>query len=342
MKGSTVERSSEMTYANLLPAQKMINLFNSYIPTRVIYVAAKLGLADHVGAEGATAADLAVELNVHPDALFRVMRVLAGLGVLRQDDDDRFFVTPFGDTLRQDSPQSVRDYAIYSHESTYERVGRMLDSVRTGEPVIDDYFAHLRANPEQQAIFLTGSGNKSRVETAAIVAAYDFSKCGRIVDVGGGNGSFLSGVLNACDRIAGVLFDQNAAIEAAKAGRGGPLPRCEFAAGSFFDAVPPGGDTYILKRILDDWSDDKVLQILNNCRAAMKSASRLLVIEPLMGMPNELTPGHIADMNFLVTFKGGRIRTEQEHANLLGQAGFRLHANVTTDSEVSVLEAFAV
>jgi hypothetical protein len=325
--------------ADFTYAQAMIELFNRYIPTRVIYVAAKLGLADHIGDNGAVAQDLAEKLNVHPDALYRVMRVLAGLGVLRQDKDERFFVTALGDTLRQESPESVRDYAIYSHESTYERVGKIMNSVRTGEPVIGDYFAKLRANPEEQAIFLAGSGNKSRVETASIIAAYDFSQCGRIVDVGGGNGSFLSGVLNSCNQVSGVLLDQSAAIEAAKAGRGGPLPRCEFVAGDFFKGVPSGGDTYILKRILDDWPDERVVQIIQNCRTVMQSNTRLLIIEPLMGPPNEPCPGHLADMNFLVTFKGGRIRTEKEHADLLGQTGFRLYRCVPTTSEPSILEA---
>ena len=306
----------------------------------MIYIAAKLGLADQIGDDGANARALAEKLNVHPDALYRVMRVLAGLGVLRQDDNDRFFVTPFGDTLRQDSPQSVRDYAIYSHEFIYQRFGKIMDSVRTGEPVIGDFFANLRANPEQEKIFLAGSGNKSRIETAAIISAYDFSQCGRVIDVGGGNGSFLSGVLTAREQLSAVLFDQSAAIEAAKAGLGGPLPRCEFVAGSFFEFVPSGGETYILKRVLDDWPDEKVLQILMNCRKAMSSDARLLIIEPLMGRPNEMTPGHLADMNFLVTFKGGRIRTEQEHSSLLRQAGFRLQNNLPTESEVSVLEAF--
>jgi hypothetical protein len=137
-----------------------------------------------------------------------------------------------------------------------------------------------------------------------------------------------------------VLFDQDAAIEAAKAGRGGALPHCEFVAGNFFDAVPSGGDTYILKRILNDWPDEKVLQILQNCRKAMPSQSLLLIIEPLMGPPNKLVPGHLADMNFLVTFKGGRIRSEEEHTKLLGQARFRLQKNWPTGSEVSVLEVF--
>ena len=138
-----------------------------------------------------------------------------------------------------------------------------------------------------------------------------------------------------------MLFDQKPAIEAARAGRLGTLSRCEFVAGDFFEAVPSGGDTYILKRILDDWSDERAVQILRNCRKATKSEARLLIIERLMGSPNELTPGHFADINFLVTFSGGRIRTEEEHSSLLRQASFRLDKIVPTESEVSVLEAVA-
>ena len=330
-----------MATETLSHPQSMIRLFMSYIPTRVIYVAAKLGLADHIRDDGASAQDLAQKLNVHPGALYRVMRTLAGLGVLHQDENDRFFVTPFGETLRTDSPQSVRDYAIYSHEFSYERIRKIMDSVRTGKPVIEDFFENLRVNPEQEAIFYAGSGNKSRIETSAITEAYDFSKCGTLVDVGGGNGAFLSKILASCEQVSGVLFEREAAIEAAKAGGGGSLPRCEFVAGDFFETVPSGGDTYVLKRILDDWSDEKMVQILKNCRKAMNNETHLLIIEPLLGPPNELTPGLFADMNFLVTFSGGRIRTEKEHSNLLRQTGFRLQKNVPTGSEVSVLEAVA-
>jgi hypothetical protein len=321
-------------------AEAMIRQIMSFIPARIMYVAAKLGLADHIGDEGASAQELAEGLNVDADALYRVMRTLAGLGVLYQDAANRFVVTQFGETLRKDSTQSVRDYVIYSHEFIYERIGKLLDSVRTGKPVVEDFFENLRSNPEHEAIFFAGSGNKSRIETAAIIAAYDFSKCGKVVDVAGGNGAFLSGVLTACEEVAGVLFDQKPAIEAARAGRLGTLARCEFVAGDFFDAVPSGGDTYVLKRILDDWSDEKSVQILRNCRKAMKGGTRLLIIEPVMGPPNELTPGHFADMNFLVTFSG-RIRTEEEHSDLLRQASFRLNGLLPTKSEVSVLEAAA-
>jgi SAM-dependent methyltransferase len=328
-----------MVFENQTLGQSMVRLFMGYIPTRVIYAAAKLELADNIGDDGASAQDLAQKLNIDAPALYRVMRVLAGLGVLRQDDNHRFFVTPFGQTLRKDSPESVRDYAIYSHEIVYDTFQGMADSVRTGKPVIDDYFAFLRANPDKEAVFHAGMSNRGRIETAAVLEVSDFSQSKLVVDVGGGNGGFLSATLARNDHLSGVLFDQASAIQAAKAGRGGPLPRCNLVSGDFFDHVPSGGDVYILKRVLFDWTDEQALRILKNCRRAMNSDGRLLIIEPLIGPPNEQCPAHLFDMTFLVMMHG-RLRTANEYAGLLGQSGFRLQRVVPTKSDVSIVEVF--
>lgn len=315
----------------------MIRLFMSYIPTRVIYAAAKLELTDHIDDEGSSAEDLAQKIKLDPAALYRVMRVLAGLGVLHQDDNDRFFVTPFGETLRKGSPRSVRDYAIYSHEIVYDAFDGIADSLRTGKPVFDDFFSYLRDNPEKEAIFHAGMSNRGRIETAAVLEAYKFAETETVVDVGGGNGGFLSAILARNDHLSGVLFDQPSAIEAAKAERGGPLPRCTLVAGDFFDSVP-AGDTYVLKRVLFDWTDEQAVKILENCRRAMHGDARLLIIEPFIGRPNEQCPAHLFDMTFLVMLHG-RLRTADEYAGLLGQAGFRTERIIPTESEVSVLEA---
>ena len=323
---------------NQTSGQYMIRLFMGYISTRVIYAAAKLELTDHIGDEGASARDLAHKLKVDAPALYRVMRVLAGLGVLRQDHNDRFFLTPFGETLRKDSPQSVRDYAIYSHEIVYDTFKGIVDSVRTGNPVIDDFFGFLRANPDQEAVFHAGMSNRGRIETAAILEAFNFSQSKLVVDVGGGNGGFLSAILVSNDHLLGVLFDQASAIEAAKAARGGPLPRCELVAGDFFNDVPSGGDTYVLKRILFDWTDEEAVRILKNCRRRMNSGGRLLIMEPLIGPANEQCPAHLFDMTFLVMLHG-RLRTVDEYSGLLGQAGFRLQRVIPTESDVSIVEA---
>jgi len=167
---------------------------------------------------------------------------------------------------------------------------------------------------------------------------YKFSERQTVVDVGGGNGGFLAAILASCEQVSGILVDQPSAIEAAKAGRGGPLPRCKLVAGDFFEGVPSGGDTYLLKRVLFDWTDEKALQILKNCRKSMKSDARLLIIEPLIGSPNEQAPAHIFDITFLVLLHG-RIRSGDEYSGLLGQAGFRVERIIPTESEVSVLEA---
>jgi hypothetical protein len=321
-------------------AQSMIRLYRSHIAARVIYAAAKLGLVDHIGEEGAAATELAQMLGLHPGALFRVLRTLAGLGVLHQDANDQFFVTPFGETLRKDSAYSVRDFAISSHEFVNDALRGIVESIRTGKPVVEDLYKFLAANPEQEASFHAGMSNRGRLEVAAVLDIYDFSSAQRVVDVGGGNGGFLSGILLAYGQLSGILFDRPSAIDAAKAGRGGPLPRCELVAGNFFDGVPHGGDTYVLKRVLFGESDEDALRILRNCREAMHSGTRLLIIEPLIGPRNEHSPAHLFDMTFLV-LNQGQMRSSQDYGDLLSQAGFRVQRTLSTESEVSVLEASA-
>ena len=321
-------------------ALSMIRLFMGYIPTRVIYAAAKLGFLDEIEDGGATADVVAERLGLNASALYRLMRSLAGLGVLHQDGDDRFHVTPFGETLRTGAPNSVKDYAIYSHETVFDAFKDISDSVRTGEPVIKDFFQLLRENPEQAALFHAGMGNRGRIETAAILDAYDFGDCKKVVDVGGGNGAFLSAIMTTQEQMAGTLFDQPSAIDAAKDGRGGALPRCELVSGDFFDTVPSGGDGYILKRVLFDWTDEETIQILKNCRNAMENGTRLFIIEPLIEAPNEESPAHLYDITFLVMLSG-RIRTADEYTNLLGQSGFQFEKIRRTESDVSILMARA-
>ena len=318
----------------------MIRLFMGYIPTRVIYAAAKLGIVDEIDDGGATADAVAERLDLNVNALYRLMRSLSGLGVLRQDGDDKFHVTAFGETLRTGAPNSVKDYAIYSHEIVFDAFKDITDSVRSGEPVVDNFFQLLRENPEQEALFHAGMGNRGRIETAAILDAYNFADCKHVVDVGGGNGAFLSAIMAGQEQLAGTLYDQRSAIDAAKAGRGGPLPRCELVSGDFFETVPSGGDAYILKRVLFDWTDEETIQILKNCRDAMENGTRILIIEPLIEAANVDTPAYLYDITFLVMLSG-RIRTADEYSGLLAQSGFQFEKLMRTESDVSILMALA-
>ena len=246
-------------------------------------------------------------------------------------------------TLCRNSPGSVRDYAIFVHEFLYELFGGLVGSVRTGKPVIEDVFGaplytYLQMNRDRAALFHAGLGNRGRIEALAILDAYDFASCRKVVDVGGGNGTFLSAILAAHSESVGVLLERRPAIEAAREGQGGILPRCELVEGDYLQTVPPDGDIYMLKRVLIDHTDREVLQILRNCLFAMRTNSQLLIIDGLAGAPNEPDLAHLMDLTYLVATKG-RMRTKDQYAELLRKAGLHLIRAVPTRSDVSVLQA---
>ena len=335
-----------MSEKELTPSQSMIRLGMGFIPARVIYVAAKLGIADLMATVSHSAQELAQNVDVDIGALYRVLRILAGIGVLHESDAHRFSLTPLGETLRRDSTQSVRDYVLFLHEIQYKSLVNTIHSVRTGEPAFAETFGKpifpfLQSNPEASGIFQAGLASRARTEIAALLEAYDFSGARRIVDVGGGNGALLSAILTRFDNVTGVLFDLAPAIEAAKSGLGGSLPRCEFIVGDFFEEVVAGADIYILKLVLHDWSDERAIRILQRCRAAMTNGNRLLVIEGLIGPPNDLSPTHLMDVMMLVTVAGVE-RTESEYTAVMEQAGFRLERTIPTKSDLYVLEAIPV
>jgi hypothetical protein len=321
----------------------MIRLLMSFISARAIYAAAKLGIADHIGTAGSTGQSLATQLGLDRSALERLLRALTGLGVLLGDDAGSFTLTPLGATLRSDTPDSIRDYTIFAHEFLYDLFAGLVGSVSTGEPAVEaifgaPLFTYLQENRDKAALFHAGLGNRGRIEASAILEAYRFADCRRIVDLGGGNGAFLSVLLAACPNASGVLFERGAAIEAARAGRGGPLPRCELIEGDYFQGVPAGGDVYLLKRVLFDHTNDEVVQIFRHCRVVMDTDTRLLIVEGLAGRVNEPGLAHLMDLVYLLATTG-RMRTTEEYAELLQAAGLRLRRDLPTRSDVSVLEA---
>jgi hypothetical protein len=113
--------------------------------------------------------------------------------------------------------------------------------------------------------------------------------------------------------------------------------RCAIEAGSFFEAVPAGGDVYILKSILHNWDDERAVAILKSCRRAMRPGSKVLVVERLVPEGNDPSEAKLFDVNMLVVL-GGLERTNIEYRNLFDQAGLRLDRVVPTAAPVSILE----
>jgi hypothetical protein len=186
--------------------------------------------------------------------------------------------------------------------------------------------------------------SRSNQENEAVVAAYDFADTRTVVDVGGGQGTLMASILQVQPNARGVLFDLPHVIATSRThmASAGDTARREFMAGDFFASVPAGGDLYLLKKIIHDWDDERAQLILTNCRNAMSSTARLLLIEPVIPPGNDPSFNKLLDLLMLVWTSGGRERTESEHRALLASAGLSLNRVIPTRSAVSIVEAVSV
>jgi hypothetical protein len=175
----------------------------------------------------------------------------------------------------------------------WESWADLLHSVRTGEPAFEHrhgspLFAYLHDHPAAMMLFAEAMSSMSDTEQAAVLAAYDFSTANTVVDVGGGQGLLLAAILRSNPTARGVLFDLPATFSGAQILEAADVrDRCVISSGNFFDAVPGGGDVYVLKSVIHDWDDDRAVVILANCRRAMHPAGTLLLIERVIPPGNE-------------------------------------------------------
>jgi len=327
------------------PAEQIFQLFTSFWTSRAVYVAAKLGLADLVQEGPRTAAELAEATGTHAPSLYRVLRALASTGIFVEDEQGRFATTPVADLLRSGVPGSLRSSAISElGEDHYEAWGNVLHSVKTGGIAFDDHFGkpvwqYYAENPEIARTFNDSMTGLTRTVEDAVVGSYDFSAFRKVVDIGGGHGSFLASILKANPTAEGVIFDAPQVIEGAEARfrQQGVEGRCAAVGGDFFEQVPSGGDLYTLKWILHDWDDERSVAILKNCHRAMGPNARVLIVDAVIPPRNEPSLGKFMDLNMLV-MTGGRERTEAEFRELLASAGFRLTRVIPTSSPVGIVE----
>ena len=331
------------------PSLVLRRLANGYQVTQAIHVASVLGIADLLANGPRTCEDLAVACDANRDALYRLLRALASVGVLREYDGRHFALTPLGDCLRTDAPEPVGPWAAFVGEpSHWQAWGALEHSVRTGENAFHhvhgiDSWTFRRDHPELSASFDRAMTSLSRQVAAAVISAYDFGRFHTIVDVGGGNGAFLATILARYPVVRGILFDQPHVVAGAQSllEAAGVVDRCDIVAGSFFESVPDGGDAYILKAILHDWEDERATGILRTCREAMGDGTTLLVVERELGPPNGAPDGKFSDLNMLVG-PGGRERTAEELATLFLAAGFDFAGVIPSTMGVSVFEGTAV
>ena len=329
----------ERLYRGMVPGNiALLDLGTGAWVTQMLYVAAKLGIADQLGDGPRTSADVARAVGSDADATHRLMRALVSKGVLRQHRDGTFALTRIGDALRSGADGSLRDMVLFGADPVrWEDWGNLLHSVQTGETATSKlrgmpFFEYLDTDPGLAATFNDAMTAMSALSNDALVAASDFGDARVIVDVGGGHGSFLSAMLSRYPDARGVLYDRAPVVEA-RAG-----DRLTAEAGSFFDAVPSGGDVYLLRNIIHDWDDERSLQILRNVRTAIADGGTLAIVEMVLPERASTHFAELLNLEMLVA-AGGRERTRSEYAELLKQAGFRLTKITPSASPMSIVAA---
>jgi len=315
--------------------------------TQLIYVAAKLGLADALHEGPRNADDIAAELGVNARTLTRVLRGLANRGMVTEERAGAFSLTAAGRYLRADAPGGLRNHAIRSGEIQYPAWGSLLYAVETGQSAFEhahgtDLFSYLAANPEANNSFNEGMTARAEFIVHEIVAAYDFSPFARVVDVGGGAGVLLSRILELHSAATGILYDTAAVTQKASAylASRGLSGRAEVIAGDFFAAVPRG-DLLVLQNILHDWDNERAALILRQCRAALQPAGRILLIEDTL--PAKVDGDMLLieiDLTMLVCHNGQE-RTLAEYEELLVREGFRLESVGETGNFYKLITASA-
>lgn len=327
------------------PSAAILQIIIGFWMSRAVGIIAKLGIPDLLKDGAKTAEELAAATETHGPSLFRVLRALVSTGVLR-NEDGRFALTPLSETLVTDAPGSLRWFVVSElGQEHYPAWGNLMHSVKTGEIAFDslygmDIWQYFEKNPDDAAVFNDSMSGTSTAVNDAITSRYDFSAFGTLVDVGGGHGGLITGILKKNPRLKAILFDAPEVIEGSrkKIYAAGIGDRCEMVSGNFFESVPAGGDAYIMKWIIHDWDDDRSIQILRNCREHMSPDSRLILVDCVVPENDDPDFSKFFDLNMLV-MTGGKERTETEFRELLQKAGFRLLRIIPTDLPPSIIEA---
>jgi hypothetical protein len=297
--------------------------------SRAVYVAAELGIADALAPGPLSSAQLAAATSAHEPSLYRVLRLLASLGVLTESEDRLFGLTVLGDRLRTGVPASMRSWAMLVDSlGGVSAFGPIVETVRTGQPGIKiargaTAFEYLATNPGNVAGFQAAMSERTAAFAPSVATGYDFTAARTVADIGGGKGTLLAAILQANDHLRGVLFDRPEVTAGAGTvlDEAGVADRCHVATGDFFASVPDQADIYLLANVLHDWDDGRSAQILANCRNAMAAGGRVLIIERLIpDDPAAAVPVLLSDLNMLV-LTGGMERTNSEYAALLTEAG---------------------
>ncbi|HEV2491379.1 MAG TPA: methyltransferase [Candidatus Acidoferrales bacterium] len=322
----------------------MMQLLNGANVTRAVSCVARLAIPDLVESGPKSAEELARDIGAHPQALYRLLRATASVGVLSEGPDGKFSQTPMSAVLRSKATPSLRAWAIFLTREWGERGWERLEyCVRTGNKAMEEIYGqpiyeYFAQHPEETQIFNDAMTALSTIDSPAVAAACSFDGIRSIVDIGGGHGLLLATILARNPQMKGTLYESAQMIEGAKDGPLRPvMDRCTLASGDMLSAVPSGADAYIMKHIIHGWPDDECQKILKACRKGVNPGGKLLVVDGVIQPGNDFSPTKYLDLIMLI-FPGGRERTEKEFRELFAASGWKLNRVIPTAAPDYVIE----
>lgn len=313
--------------------------------SQLIYLAAELSIPDRLKDGKKSISELALELQCNEEALYRFMRALAPFKIIKEVSPKVYQTTKYGRTLEKNNSKSLYPLALLTGEKFWRApLENLKHTIKTGETSFDyvyneSYFDWLKNNPEKFSLFNRWMDSSSNMNCPVIASSYPFSNFKSIVDIGGGYGALLSHILHQHTSLTGILFDLPEVVSNARSIDEIISNRCKIIGGDFMTEVPKGADLYIMQQIIHDWSDEVSIKILKNCRKAMNSNGRVLIVDTVIKDGNSFDMNKLIDLQIMATCKGGKERTKDQFNDILSQSGLKLIKIHETASIFSIIEA---
>lgn len=343
-KGTTVAQEPvAQSVSQEASRQKLLSLLAGEWVSRGIYVATKLEIADHLQAGPKSTEELANLSHSNPDSLYRLLQTLSSFGIFEEISPDFFSNTESSRLLIKTSPDTLHALSLFYGEDISKSWSELFYSIQTGIPAFEvsfgqPVFSYFKDNPARAVLFQEAMKEKSKAVIKSALSNYDFGQFNTICDVGGGYGQFIQSILQKHPNLSGMVFELAEVIEKIK--QQNPQfesSRCQLVSGDFFTSIPDGKDAYLLKSVIHDWDDAKAKKILKNCHQAMRSDSRLLLVEVVLQPGDKQSYANCMDF-LMLAITGGKERSLSSMTHLLEDSGFSIEHIYPTATEFSILE----
>ena len=265
---------------------------------QILYTGAQIGIFDYLTKSPKEIGQIAQDLNLNETMAYRILRSIASLGFLKEEEDGhRFSITTLGELLRKDHPQTLQGVLLLEegpeHYQIWKHLSRMIKDGQQNAFISEygnDIFDYAGQNPEYSKVFNEAMSSYSAIHTAMVLEAldgYDFTNISHVCDIGGGQGHLLSHLLSKYNHLDGMILELEHVVnnqDSSWPNKMGLQERCKYIKGNMFEQVP-SADLYIMKMILHDWNDDECIKILSNIHKSASDNSKILIVEHIRTRP---------------------------------------------------------